>query len=133
MGRRADAPAAPATGSTPCASPARRGCYSLIREEPNRYPPEHTAYARPIANVSSWPAGPLDRLEPNAANDSHPYPVELRLPRWTVAEDWDLRSWLFRWGNGVRIEQPLALREQHLSYTPTTEGLNQQPLTPSNP
>ncbi|MFZ9754158.1 MAG: AAA family ATPase, partial [Cyanobium sp.] len=51
--------------------------------------PEHTAYSKPIPNLSSWPAGPLDRLEPNAANDSHPYPVELRLPRWTVAEDWD--------------------------------------------
>ena len=87
--------------------------FRLIREEPNRYPPEHTATSRPIPGVSSWPAGPLDGLEPNAAEDSHPYPVELRLPRWTVAEDWDLRSWLFRWGNGVRIEQPLALRELH--------------------
>jgi predicted kinase len=88
--------------------------FSLIREEPNRYPPEHTAYSRPIPNLSSWPAGPLDRLEPNSPSDTHPYPVELRLPRWTVAEDWDLRSWLFRWGNGVRIEQPHALRELHL-------------------
>ena len=87
--------------------------FALIREEPNRFPPEHTAYSKPIPNVSSWPAGPLDRLEPNPATDSHPYPVELRLPRWTVAEDWDLRSWLFRWGNGIRIEQPQALRELH--------------------
>jgi len=91
--------------------------FSLIREEPNRFPPEHTAYSQPIPDVSSWQAGPLERLEPNPANDSHPYPVELRLPRWTVAEDWDLRSWLFRWGNGVRIEQPLALRELHLQQS----------------
>ena len=40
--------------------------------------------------------------------------MELRLPRWTVAEEWDLGNWLFRWGNGVRIEQPLALCEVHL-------------------
>jgi hypothetical protein len=88
--------------------------FSLIHEEPNRFPPEHTAYSKPIPNLSSWQAGPLERLEPNPASDSHPYPVELRLPRWSVAEDWDLRSWLFRWGNGVRIEQPHALRELHL-------------------
>ena len=88
--------------------------FTLIREEPNRYPPEHTAYSKPIPGLSTWPQGSLDRLEPNPASDSHPYPVELRLPRWTVAEDWDLRSWLFRWGNGIRIEQPLLLRELHL-------------------
>ena len=40
--------------------------------------------------------------------------MELLLPRWTVQDDWDLRTWLFRWGAGVRIEQPLALREHHL-------------------
>ena len=88
--------------------------FALIREEPNRFPPEHTAYSKPIPGLSDWQAGPLERLEPNPASDSHPYPVELRLPRWTVAEDWDLRSWLFRWGNGVRIDQPLALRDLHL-------------------
>ena len=27
---------------------------------------------------------------------------------------WDLRHWLFRWGAGIRIEQPLALRELQL-------------------
>ena len=40
--------------------------------------------------------------------------MELLLPRWTVQDDWDLRTWLFRWGAGVRIEQPLALRELQL-------------------
>jgi hypothetical protein len=39
--------------------------------------------------------------------------VELQLPRWTVADDWDLRNWLFRWGAGIRIEAPIALRELH--------------------
>ena len=90
--------------------------FSLIREEPNRYAPEHTAYSLPIPTLSNWSVGPLDRLAPNAPSDSHPYPVELRLPRWTVAEDWDLRSWLFRWGNGLRIEQPHALRQHHLLH-----------------
>lgn len=105
--------------------------FTLIREEPNRYPPEHTAYSKPIPGLSSWPAGPLDRLEPNPATDSHPYPVELRLPRWTVAEDWDLRSWLFRWGNGVRIEQPQSLRDQHLRQAQgVVELYGSDPVTP---
>ena len=88
--------------------------FALIREEPNRFPPEHTAYSQPIPGQSTWQVGPLDTLKPNPAGDSHPYPVELLLPRWTVQDDWDLRTWLFRWGAGVRIEQPLALRELQL-------------------
>ena len=88
--------------------------FQLIREEPNRFPPEHTAYSRPIPGHSSWSPGPLDRLAPNPATGSHPYPVELLLPRWTLESDWDLRAWLFRWGAGVRIESPQVLREQHL-------------------
>jgi hypothetical protein len=87
--------------------------FKLIREEPRRFPLEHTSYSRPIAGLSDWQEGPLDRLQPNAASDSHPYPVELWLPRWTVQEDWDLRNWLFRWGSGIRIEAPLELRELH--------------------
>ncbi len=88
--------------------------FQLIREEPNRFPPEHTSYSKPIPGHSSWSQGPLDSLAPNPATDSHPYPVELLLPRWTLESDWDLRSWLFRWGAGVRIEQPRALRELQL-------------------
>ena len=75
--------------------------FDLIREEPHRFPPEHTAYAG-------------DSLASNPHGDSHPYPVELRLPHWTIEQDWDLRAWLFRWGAGIRIEQPNALREKQL-------------------
>ena len=51
-------------------------------------------------------------LEPGTASDSHPYPVELDLPLWTVAADIDLRSWLFAFGGGIRIESPDALRQE---------------------
>ena len=51
-------------------------------------------------------------LEPGAAESSHPYPVELDLPPWTVAADVDLRSWLFAFGGGIRIESPQALRQE---------------------
>ncbi|MFM1900437.1 MAG: hypothetical protein RLZZ216_1013 [Cyanobacteriota bacterium] len=87
--------------------------FRLIREEPHRFPLEHTSYSKPLPGEKGWEPGPLDRLTPNAATDSHPYPVELFLPRWTVREDWDLRNWLFRWGGAVRIESPLELRDLH--------------------
>ena len=51
-------------------------------------------------------------LEPGTASDSHPYPVELDLPPWTVAADIDLRSWLFAFGGGICIETPDALRQE---------------------
>ena len=73
--------------------------FQLIREEPHRFPPEHTAHTS---------------LPPNPVGDSHPHPVEIRLPSWTIERDWDLRNWLFRWGAGIRIEQPLDLRELQL-------------------
>jgi hypothetical protein len=38
--------------------------------------------------------------------------VELDLPSWTVAADIDLRSWLFAFGGGIRIESPDALRQE---------------------
>jgi len=87
--------------------------FQLIREEPGRFPAACTRYSKPIPGHADGPAGPLDELEPNPISDSHPYPVELQLPRWTVADDWDLRNWLFRWGAGIRIEAPIALRELH--------------------
>jgi hypothetical protein len=38
--------------------------------------------------------------------------VELDLPPWTVAADIDLRSWLFGFGGGIRIESPDSLRQE---------------------
>ena len=90
--------------------------FKLIREESNRFLITHTRYSNPITAKSLWEPGPADCLEPNSASDSHPYPVELLLPRWTVESDWDLRSWLFQWGSGIRIEQPHLLKQLHLQH-----------------
>ena len=38
--------------------------------------------------------------------------MELDLPSWTVAADIDLRSWLFAFGGGIRIESPDALKQE---------------------
>ena len=87
--------------------------FAFIREGLQRYPIEHTRFSRPLAGDSWWhhPKAP-HMLEPDAAHASHPYPVELDLPPWTVAADIDLRSWLFAFGGGIRIESPDVLRQE---------------------
>ena len=90
--------------------------FAFIREGLQRYPIEHTRYSKPLAGDTWWhhPKAP-HVLEPGSAADSHPYPVELDLPSWTVERDVDLRNWLFGFGAGIRIEAPVALREEHHS------------------
>jgi predicted kinase len=87
--------------------------FAFIREGLQRYPIEHTRFSRPLPGDSWWhhPKAP-HVLEPGATDTSHPYPVELDLPPWTVAADIDLRSWLFAFGGGMRIESPDALRQE---------------------
>jgi hypothetical protein len=86
-------------------------CFAFIREGLQRYPIEHTRYSRTLKGDTWWhhPKAP-HVLEPGFLTDSHPYPVELDLPSWTVDRDVDLRNWLFGFGAGVRIESPEALR-----------------------
>jgi predicted kinase len=81
--------------------------FELIREEPHRFPLEHTSYANPVPGTS------------------HPHAVEIRLPQWTLQHDWDLRNWLFRWGAGIRIEQPLELRDLQLQQAQEVVDLYQ--------
>jgi predicted kinase len=89
--------------------------FAFIREGLQRYPIEHTRFSRPLPDDSWWhhPRAP-HVLEPSPAHSSHPYPVELDLPPWTVAADIDLRSWLFAFGGGIRIESPEPLRRELL-------------------
>jgi hypothetical protein len=69
--------------------------------------------ARPLpADAWRQPPGATVLLEP-LADDSHPYPMELDLPCWTVARDVDFRRWLFGYGAEVLIESPEPLRVEH--------------------
>ncbi|SBO42699.1 AAA family ATPase [Cyanobium sp. NIES-981] len=90
--------------------------FAFIREGLQRYPIEHTRFSRPLPGDSWWhhPNAP-HRLDPGPATDTHPYPVELDLPSWTVERDIDLRNWLFGFGAGIRIESPAALRQEHIT------------------
>jgi predicted kinase len=85
--------------------------FAFIREGLQRYPIEHSRFSRPLPGDAWWhhPKAP-HVLEPGPAGSSHPYPVELDLPPWTVAADIDLRGWLFAFGGGICIERPDALR-----------------------
>jgi predicted kinase len=106
--------------------------FAFIREGLQRYPIEHIRFSRPLAGDSWWhhPKAP-HVLEPGRASESHPYPVELDLPTWTVAADIDLRSWLFAFGGGIRIESPDALRQELVERCREAIGANaaQQPST----
>jgi len=87
--------------------------FAFLRESTGRYPLEQTRLSLPLAGDRWWhhPRAP-HQLAPNDPADSHPYPVEIDLPRWTLAADIDLRTWLFGFGAGIRIERPEALRRE---------------------
>jgi predicted kinase len=89
-------------------------CFAFIREGLQRYPIEHTRLSLPLPGDTWWhhPKAP-HVLQPGSPSDTHPYPVELDLPSWTVAADIDLRTWLFAFGAGIRMEAPMELRQEH--------------------
>ena len=108
--------------------------FAFIREGLQRYPIEHTRFSRPLPADTWWhhPRAP-HVLEPGPADASHPYPVELDLPPWTVAADIDLRSWLFAFGGGIRIESPDALRQELLQRCREAIEANGKPEAPPVP
>jgi predicted kinase len=87
--------------------------YAFLREGMGRYPREQVRFSRPLPGDSWWhhPEAP-HVLEPNDPTDSHPYPLELDLPSWTLAADIDLRTWLYGFGEGIRVEAPAELRDE---------------------
>jgi predicted kinase len=87
--------------------------FAFLREGMGRYPREQVRFSKPLPRDSWWhhPDAP-HVLEPNAPTDSHPYPLELDLPSWTIAADIDLRTWLYGFGEGIRVESPSGLREE---------------------
>ncbi len=103
--------------------------FAFIREGLQRYPIEHTRFSKPLPGDSWWhhPKAP-HVLEPGPADSSHPYPVELDLPPWTVAADIDLRSWLFAFGGGIRIESPEALRQELVQRCRETLQAHGEPM-----
>jgi predicted kinase len=87
--------------------------FSFLREGLQRFPLEATRLSRPLPADRWWrhPKAP-HTLAPLHGN-SHPYPIEIDLPVWTLASDVDLRRWLFGFGDGLIVESPEALRQEH--------------------
>ena len=108
--------------------------FAFIREGLQRYPIEHIRFSKPLPGDSWWhhPKAP-HVLEPGPADSSHPYPVELDLPPWTVAADIDLRSWLFSFGGGIRIESPEVLRQELVQRCQQALEANGEQGAPSQP
>jgi predicted DNA-binding transcriptional regulator YafY len=85
--------------------------YAFIRSGNKRYPPEQMGLSAPLPS-DDWTVGiaGTQLLDPDPNNTTHPYPVEIILPAWTVKST-DFRSWLFGFGGELKIEAPEALRE----------------------
>ena len=93
--------------------------YAFLREGLQRYPLSQIRLSRPLKQ-DQWKPGKaasvmvLDAI--STPGETHPYPVELDLPSWTVARDVDFRRWLFGFGADVIIEVP----KQYLRTTSLT-------------
>jgi hypothetical protein len=88
--------------------------YAFIRSGNNRYPAEQMRLSGPLP-TDRWQldSNRTQPLPPDPDNATHPYPVELILPAWTVASDIDFRRWLFGYGADVVIEGAQELRMEH--------------------
>ncbi|MEB3199250.1 MAG: AAA family ATPase [Synechococcaceae cyanobacterium] len=87
--------------------------FAFLREGLQRFPQEVTRLSRPLPADTWWKHPEAPHLLEPLPQDSHPYPVEIDLPPWTLERDVDLRRWLFGFGAGVVIETPEALRLEH--------------------
>jgi hypothetical protein len=87
--------------------------YRFLREGLQRYPLSQMRLSKPLPG-DRWrtPARAPLVLEP-IEGDSHPFPIEIDLPPWTVARDVDFRRWLLGYGFEVVIEGPSELRQEH--------------------
>lgn len=97
--------------------------FRFLREGLQRFPLRHTRLSRPLP-TDPWrpPRQAPCRLEP-LPGSSHPYPVEIDLPRWTLAADVDFRRWIFGFRDGVVIELPAALAAEHLEVARAVTAL----------
>ena len=94
---------------------ATENIYRFLREELKRYPINQIRFAKNSSAVFN------DRWkDPGTGNfnleiikdDTHPYPIEIDLPKWTVQEDIDFRRWLLGFREGIIIESPKEFVEE---------------------
>ena len=102
---------------------ATAAAFSVIRRQIKRFSAGALRLSHPAPGDLWWPSSPAHvlRCDPGTSvlGSSHLYPVEIDLPPWTVTRDLELRRWLFSFGGGVRIDAPLALRQEHQQWHKT--------------
>ena len=84
--------------------------YRFLREGLQRYPLSQMRLSKPLPG-DRWrqPSEAPFVLEP-IEGETHPFPIEIDLPPWTVSQDVDFRRWLFGYGEAVEIDTPEELR-----------------------
>jgi predicted kinase len=99
---------------------ATAAAFSVIRCQIKRFSAGALRLSLPAPGDLWWPSSAAHVLscDPGTSvlGSSHLYPVEIDLPPWSVARDPELRRWLFSFGGGVRIDAPLALRQEHQQW-----------------
>lgn len=90
--------------------------YAFIRSGNKRFPSEQMRLSGPLP-TDSWTLDTdgIQPLDPDPSNTSHPYPVELILPGWTINST-DFKRWLFGFGADLKIKEPVELRKEHQVY-----------------
>ena len=83
--------------------------YKFLREELQRYPINQIKFPKKIKREFSdnWKDPDtgnftLDILE----GDSHPYPIEILLPLWTINDDIDFKRWIIGFRDEIIVESP---------------------------
>jgi len=107
--------------------------YTFIRSGNKRYPSEQMRLSGPLP-TDTWKleARGIQPLPPDPDNTTHPYPVELILPAWTVDSN-DFKGWLFGFGDGLKIEAPEDLRQKHHAYGQGIARLYESPEAEAEP
>lgn len=84
--------------------------YRFLREGLQRYPLSQMCLSKPLPG-DRWrqPSEAPLVLEP-IEGETHPFPIEINLPPWTVSQDVDFRRCLFGYDEAVEIDTPEELR-----------------------
>ena len=97
--------------------------FRFLREGLQRYPLSQMRLSKTLpADPWRQPSKAPLVLEP-IEGDTHPFPIEIDLPPWTVDRDVDFRRWLFGYGGDVLIDSPRSLVNEISSRSHLIAGL----------
>ena len=101
--------------------------YKYLREGLQRYPMNQLRLSKQMKG-DKWKQPKKGRpfvLDPQK-DHTHPYPMEIDLPPWTIEKDIDFRRWLFGFGEKIIIEEPKELVNEYLQRNKNIRNLYQK-------